>query len=86
MIATVMIATVMIATVMIATVMIATVMIATVMIATMMSYNSHLGGGEGRQVEMCTRVLRHRTLCVFLQEKNSQTDRQMVDMETVQIY
>ena len=59
----------MIATVMIATVMIATVMIATVMIDTVMSYNSHLGGREGRQVEMCSRVLRHRTLCVFLQEK-----------------
>ena len=68
-----MIATEMIATVMIATVMIATVMTATEIIATEMSCNSHLGGGEGRQVEMCTRVLRHHTLCVFLQEKKTNT-------------
>ena len=78
MIATVMIATVMTATEMIATVMITTEMITTEMIATEMSYNSHLGGGEGRQVEMCTRVLHHRTLCVFLQEKKNTNSKNII--------
>ena len=81
-IATEMIATETIATETITTEMITTETIATETITTEMSHNSHLGGGEGRQVKMCTGVLRHRTLRVFLQEKiHRQIDtRQMVDM------